>query len=381
MSSSRTVPAQPAESPTRMEAARARLTAARRGITIAAFASFGVGLALVRASHPAVTHGSPQGLAAPASLVAEIQGLEPRRRLDRVRVRHSASDDVDLVNRQVFRAMGCEVVVAGADDRALEAIKRLFEQRDATFSRFRPGSELVKVNSTTSARRSSLAGLRRGGDRRSRRRPADRRARRSDRRRSDRSDRLRHGLRRARRRSTAGRARSSQRLATDPRGRRRAHPPAGNGPRPERSRQSDDRRQRCRDFSANQGSLSAGGDIAARGLPVTVALPDGGAVTLEAGGIATSGSSTRRWLRGGVLQHHLVDPRTSLPSTSPWTHVTAVGRDCLSADIAAKAGFLLGEDGPGWLDERGVAARFVGIDGAVENGRWARSVDREPAWA
>ncbi len=74
MPSSRPVPAQPAESPTRMEAARARLAATRRGITIAAFASFGVGLALVRASHPAVTHGSPQGLAAPASLVAEIQG-------------------------------------------------------------------------------------------------------------------------------------------------------------------------------------------------------------------------------------------------------------------------------------------------------------------
>jgi thiamine biosynthesis lipoprotein ApbE len=104
-------------------------------------------------------------------------------------------------------------------------------------------------------------------------------------------------------------------------------------------------------------------------------------VTLESGGMATSGSATRHWMRGGTGQHHLIDPRTGLPSTSLWTHVTAVGRDCLSADVAAKAGFLLGATGPAWLDARGVAARFVGSAGVVENDCWARSLEREPAWA
>ena len=93
--------------------------------------------------------------------------------------------------------------------------------------------------------------------------------------------------------------------------------------------------------------------------PVVVGLPGGDTVTLERGGLATSGIGTRRWLRGGLPQHHLIDPGTRRPAHSPWTSVTAVGRACLTADVAAKAGFLLGADGPAWLDERGVAARFV----------------------
>ena len=90
---------------------------------------------------------------------------------------------------------------------------------------------------------------------------------------------------------------------------------------------------------------------------------------------------TRHWLRGGKPQHHLIDPRTRRPSTSPWTAVTAVGRDCLAADVAAKAGFLLGANGPAWLDERGVAARFVAGGAVVANDCWLRSVEREGAWA
>ena len=99
------------------------------------------------------------------------------------------------------------------------------------------------------------------------------------------------------------------------------------------------------------GFVSAGGDLAARETPVSVALADGAAVTLVRGGIATSGTATRRWLRGGELQHHLIDPRTGAPSRSPWLYVTAIGRTCTAADVAAKAGFLLGHDGPEWLDE------------------------------
>jgi thiamine biosynthesis lipoprotein len=104
----------------------------------------------------------------------------------------------------------------------------------------------------------------------------------------------------------------------------------------------------------------------------------GDAITLRAGGIATSGSATRSWLRGGAIQHHLIDPLTGRPSESPWTHVTAAGGNCVRADVAAKAGFLLGEDGPGWLDSRSVPARFVSEAEVVENGCWTRS--RERLW-
>jgi FAD:protein FMN transferase len=111
------------------------------------------------------------------------------------------------------------------------------------------------------------------------------------------------------------------------------------------------------------GFVSVGGDLAVRG-PVDVALPTGGAIRVVAGGLATSGTASR-----GA---HLLDPSTGRASESPWEHVTASGSSCLASDVAAKAGFLLGERGPDWLDERGVPARFVGSDGEiVENDVWS----------
>jgi thiamine biosynthesis lipoprotein len=120
----------------------------------------------------------------------------------------------------------------------------------------------------------------------------------------------------------------------------------------------------------SEGFVSAGGDIAVRG-PVDVALPGGGAVRVVVGGLATSGIASRG--------RHLIDPLTRRPSESPWEQVTASGATCLAADVAAKAAFLLGERGPGWLDERGIGGRFVSLRGEiVENGCWSRAL-RVPA--
>ena len=121
-----------------------------------------------------------------------------------------------------------------------------------------------------------------------------------------------------------------------------------------------------------EGFVSAGGDLAARGT-VDVSLPGGGSVRLLRGGLATSGVLTRRWRRGGAEQHHLIDPRTGRPGRSRWQTVTVCGAACLDADAAAKAAFLLDADGPEWLDARGLAARFVDASGeAVENAAWER---------
>jgi len=117
------------------------------------------------------------------------------------------------------------------------------------------------------------------------------------------------------------------------------------------------------------GFVSVGGDLAVRG-PVDVALPVGGAIRVVAGGLATSGTASR-----GA---HLVNTATGLPSESPWEQVTASGATCLAADVAAKTGFLLGTDGPGWLDERGIPGRFVALDGeVVENPAWAFATEVE----
>jgi FAD:protein FMN transferase len=127
-----------------------------------------------------------------------------------------------------------------------------------------------------------------------------------------------------------------------------------------------------------EGYVCAGGDLAARG-PVDVSLPLGDAVRLVAGGLATSGSSRRQWLRAGRVQHHLIDPRTGCPAQSCWEQVTVAGIRCLAADVAAKAGFLLSEEGPGWLDQHGVPGRFVTHDQVVEVNRAWRESLREAA--
>jgi FAD:protein FMN transferase len=122
------------------------------------------------------------------------------------------------------------------------------------------------------------------------------------------------------------------------------------------------------------GFVSAGGDLAARG-PVDVGLPGGGSVRLVRGGLATSGVVSRRWRRGGEEQHHLIDPRTGRPSRSPWQQVTVSGASCLDADAAAKAAFLLGEGGPEWLDARGIPGRFLSREGDVfANAAWSRAM-------
>lgn len=119
------------------------------------------------------------------------------------------------------------------------------------------------------------------------------------------------------------------------------------------------------------GFVSVGGDLSVRG-PVDVALPGDGAIRVVSGGLATSGTASR-----GA---HLVDAATGRASDSCWEQVTASGATCLAADVAAKAGFLLGERGPDWLDARGIPGRFVGLGGEiVENDAWAGATEAVPA--
>ena len=119
--------------------------------------------------------------------------------------------------------------------------------------------------------------------------------------------------------------------------------------------------------------IAAGGDIATRG-GADIGLSGEDALRLVAGGIATSGSTKRRWRRGGDWQHHLLDPRTGRPAESRWDEVTVAASTCLAADVAAKAAFLLSDDGPGWLDDRRLPGRFRAGDEVVVNDAWAGEV-------
>ena len=87
--------------------------------------------------------------------------------------------------------------------------------------------------------------------------------------------------------------------------------------------------------------VNAGGDIAVRGGAWPVGVGD---VTLElsSGGLATSGRDRRCW---GIDQHHLIDPRTGAPARTDLLRVTVVACDAVEAEIQAKAVFLGGDAG------------------------------------
>jgi thiamine biosynthesis lipoprotein ApbE len=270
-----------------------------------------------------------------------------------------------------FASMGCEIVVGGGSPAERYAIERLFAEREAVFSRFIPQSELNRVNA--SAGRIVLVSplfadtlgvaLHAAEDTHGVVEPT-----------------LGAAL------ESAGYTRDSPLLAADPQPPGPAREPSSVlvlgrlvGLRPGvkldlngvvKSLAVDD----ALALLSDAGFVSAGGDLAARG-EIVVALPGGGSVSLRKGALATSGTTKRWWLRGGQVQHHLIDARTGLPAASPWALVTACGATCVSADVAAKAGFLLGERGPGWLDERGIPARFRTADCDVSiNEAWRASM-------
>lgn len=121
--------------------------------------------------------------------------------------------------------------------------------------------------------------------------------------------------------------------------------------------------------------VGLGGDLAAAGPPPAggwrVRVTDdhaggpGAIVTIESGGLATSGTARRRWRRGRLECHHLVDPRTGLPVVGPWRTVSVAAGSCVDANTAATAAFVLGSDGPDQLAAARLPARLVGMDGAV----------------
>jgi thiamine biosynthesis lipoprotein len=67
---------------------------------------------------------------------------------------------------------------------------------------------------------------------------------------------------------------------------------------------------------------------------------------LSAGAVATSTTLRRRWGSEGDERHHLIDPRTGLPSESDLNHVTVVAATAWVAEVLAKAVLLRGSEHP-----------------------------------
>ncbi len=273
-----------------------------------------------------------------------------------------------------FRAMGCEIVVGGATARETAAVERLFVALEAALSRFRPESDLERLNRSDAAAVIVSPLLATALE------DALRAATATD------------GLfdpTIAAALEAAGYDRTFSEIEPGP-----VHDPVPAGRwreiqlsgllvrRPSglrldlngvvKGRAVDD----ALALLEGDGFVSAGGDLATRG-ELAVALPGGDTVTLHAGALATSGTTTRCWKRrNGRCAHHLIDPATGSPADVRWECVTVCAATCLSADVAAKAAFLLGDDGPAWLEQHKLQGRFVSPAEIVFAGTWPGS---EPA--
>ncbi len=159
--------------------------------------------------------------------------------------------------------------------------------------------------------------------------------------------------------------------------------------------------------SARDGGVlvSLGGDIAVAGRPPAGGWPvlvadehrqvravrnvagprgSGGAadpaiaqqVRLTRGGLATSSSTCRRWVRAGRVMHHIVDPRSGMPASGPWRTVTVAAATCAEANAAATAAIVAGAGAPGWLADHRLPARLIGHDGQIiRTGGWPEAED------
>lgn len=88
---------------------------------------------------------------------------------------------------------------------------------------------------------------------------------------------------------------------------------------------------------------------------------------LNSGGVATSGKDRRRWMQGNLLNHHIIDPRTGRSAVTDILTATLVAPTAMEAEAAAKAVFLLGSGaGLEWLEaDTGLAGLLILDHGEV----------------
>jgi thiamine biosynthesis lipoprotein len=294
--------------------------------------------------------------------------------------------------RASFPAMGTEVTLlapAGRVDEAAGRARRLFEDWERRLSRFRPDSELARLNAhagrpvpvgallyqvleTALAAAGATGGVydptmahqleRLGYDRSFEQLPAS-----------------------SPRREAAGPGGGWRAVGMDPAARLVTLPPrvgvdlGGIA----KGMAVDAATERLRDAGLAPVMVNAGGDLRVHGR-----LPGGGdwsiaidgrrgrlRVPLAAGALATSGVARRRWSQGGEPRHHLLDPRTGEPALTGLWSVTAVAGSCAEAEVAAKVAFVLGRAaGAEFLGGRDLAGLFAG-----EGGEWWPA-GAWPAW-
>jgi thiamine biosynthesis lipoprotein len=133
--------------------------------------------------------------------------------------------------------------------------------------------------------------------------------------------------------------------------------------------------------------VNLGGDVAVAGPP-----PPGGwavgiaeycttpgdavdqVVAMHAGGLATSGTTARSWVHNGRRVHHIIDPWSGEPAPTVWSLVSTAAASCVEANAWSTAAVVWGTDAVGALREREIPARLADAHGGVTLvGGWPRN--------
>ncbi len=124
---------------------------------------------------------------------------------------------------------------------------------------------------------------------------------------------------------------------------------------------------------AGGACVNVGGDVRAAGTPpsdagwvVAVERVADALLALADGGIATSSSLRRRWVRAGAPCHHLLDPFRGAPAFTGVLAVTVVAATAATAEVLTKAVFVAGvEPGAELVEQAGATGLIVTESHAV----------------
>jgi thiamine biosynthesis lipoprotein len=106
---------------------------------------------------------------------------------------------------------------------------------------------------------------------------------------------------------------------------------------------------------------------------------EGQMISICSGGLASSSTTTRRWIHDWQRMHHIIDPGTQAPIDSIWRTVSVAAATCVDANIASTATLVRGDSCAAWLAESGLPARLVAHDGRVLRiGGWPAESERQP---
>lgn len=115
------------------------------------------------------------------------------------------------------------------------------------------------------------------------------------------------------------------------------------------------------------GDIAIGGALPRDGWSIGVELADGRlAQTIRSWGqaVATSSTQLRTWrTRDGETAHHIIDPRSGAVADSPWAQVTCCAATALEANAATTAAIVLGVQAPQWLADNKLPALLLAHDG------------------